>query len=434
MLKRPALSFLVGVISAQQQCYYAPGGQYRGPDNLVPCNSTGASSCCLLGDTCLSGNTCYNPNTGNLYQYGCTDITYNDETCPYKCGFDPDKSPWTALEYCTDIQDLTNTWICHGPESSGFAWPAPSQDLLVLQPRGCRDMGNLALVALYAPSKLAPYVSLPSTFGGMETAVPGYAPESFTQLTTYRPAPRSGVWVDAEATPGTGTYAAARSWTGRAPTVSAEGTGSGESSGNATVTATGSAGPILQSGTSLAAAGAGLSTGAKAGIGVGVAGGVLLLAALGMCLFCFGRKRSRRDRADQQQQRQQQYPQSPPQTQMTTHIPPYPSPPPHPQMHWTPIQSGPPLMDPASGHEYGHGGGAASSPHQNQISRSVSRGKVENPQTEGMPPVPVVPLELEGEELRRSLYEMEARGEGEEEGRKRGEMGMGMGTGMGNAF
>lgn len=77
------------VVLGQQQCYFAAGGQYRGPDDLVPCNSTGASSCCLLGDTCLSGNTCYNPATGNLYQYGCTDITYTDKTCPYKCGFDP---------------------------------------------------------------------------------------------------------------------------------------------------------------------------------------------------------------------------------------------------------------------------------------------------------------------------------------------------------
>lgn len=113
----------------------------------------------------------------------------------------------------------------------------------------------------------------------METAVPGYTPEVFTQLTTYRPAPRSVVRVDGEAMPGTGTYAAARSWTGSAPTISAEETG--ESSGGVSATATGSAGPSLHSETSLSSS-AGLSTGAKAGIGVGVAGGVLLLAALGM--------------------------------------------------------------------------------------------------------------------------------------------------------
>ena len=71
----------------QQECYFGPGASNRGPSSLVPCLSTGQSACCLLGDTCLSGNTCYNYKTGDLYQYGCTDITYRDATCPYKCGW-----------------------------------------------------------------------------------------------------------------------------------------------------------------------------------------------------------------------------------------------------------------------------------------------------------------------------------------------------------
>lgn len=83
------LNLLFAVVLAQQQCYYGPGAQNRGSSDLVPCNSTGSSACCLQGDTCLSGNACYNFETGNVYQYGCTDIDYNDETCPYKCGFDP---------------------------------------------------------------------------------------------------------------------------------------------------------------------------------------------------------------------------------------------------------------------------------------------------------------------------------------------------------
>ena len=53
--------------------------------------NTGQSACCLLGDICLSGNTCWNFDTGNLYQYGCTDVDYTDETCPYKCGFNSSK-------------------------------------------------------------------------------------------------------------------------------------------------------------------------------------------------------------------------------------------------------------------------------------------------------------------------------------------------------
>jgi hypothetical protein len=81
----------IAFVAGQQQCYFGPGAVNRGPANLVPCNSTGTSTCCLLGDTCLSGNTCYNYATGDLYQYGCTDIEYKDVTCPYKCGFDPGK-------------------------------------------------------------------------------------------------------------------------------------------------------------------------------------------------------------------------------------------------------------------------------------------------------------------------------------------------------
>lgn len=80
---------ITAVAMAQQQCYYGPGAQYRGSSDLVPCNSTGSSACCLRGDTCLSGNACYNFDSGNVYQYGCTDIDYKDEACPYKCGFDP---------------------------------------------------------------------------------------------------------------------------------------------------------------------------------------------------------------------------------------------------------------------------------------------------------------------------------------------------------
>jgi hypothetical protein len=38
--------------------------------------------------------------------------------------------------------------------------------MLILQPRQCKDMGSDARVALYAPSTLAPYVSLPTSVGG----------------------------------------------------------------------------------------------------------------------------------------------------------------------------------------------------------------------------------------------------------------------------
>lgn len=80
------------VVNAQQQCYVGKGAANRGPSNLVPCLDSETSSCCLLGDTCLSGGTCYDYATGDLYQYGCTDIDYEDDSCPFKCGFNTSKS------------------------------------------------------------------------------------------------------------------------------------------------------------------------------------------------------------------------------------------------------------------------------------------------------------------------------------------------------
>lgn len=73
-------------------------------------------------------------------------------------------SPWTALEYCVDPLGINNTWVCHAPESCGCKWDSTTE-MLILQQRGCQDMGSDARVALHAPSVLAPYVSLPRTIG-----------------------------------------------------------------------------------------------------------------------------------------------------------------------------------------------------------------------------------------------------------------------------
>src|ERR1700761_7119590 len=70
-------------------------------------------------------------------------------------------SPWTALEYCADLPGVKDKWVCHAPESCGCEWNF-SYDLLVLAPRGCKEMGSDARVALYAPQTLIPYVSLPN--------------------------------------------------------------------------------------------------------------------------------------------------------------------------------------------------------------------------------------------------------------------------------
>ncbi|KAF2769820.1 hypothetical protein EJ03DRAFT_84368 [Teratosphaeria nubilosa] len=303
-----AIIFLWTSVRAQQQCYFGPGAKNRGPANLVPCNSNGQSACCLLGDTCLSGNTCYNYATGDLYQYGCTDINYKDATCPYKCGFNSTRSPWTALEYCNNVANVTDTWVCHAPESCGCQWNS-STDLLVLAPRGCKEMGSDARVALYAPSVLAPYVSLPSTYGGntsyyspvtiagtktwIETALPGYTPATVTQLTKYEDGPSSVVQIIPNLKPAASTVSAPVS-----PSAIPSVTSTPPFTASSTTTPTSSTPPSVVTKPSSQ----GLSQGAKAGIGVGVAGGFLLLASVAFAAYLYGnRQRKRNAEASQQQ-------------------------------------------------------------------------------------------------------------------------------------
>ena len=133
--------------------YYGPG--LKGPTNLLVCGRNGTSSCCLAGDTCLTGNTCYNYEVGDLYQYGCTDPSYTADSCPYKCGWNYTRSPWTALEYCVDVSGVQGVWACHSPESCYCEWKK-SFGLLQLSPIGCKEMGDKARVALFAPSALQP--------------------------------------------------------------------------------------------------------------------------------------------------------------------------------------------------------------------------------------------------------------------------------------
>lgn len=208
-------------------------------------------------------------------------------------------------------------------------------------------MGSDALVALYAPSTLAPYVSLPSTAGGstgyysptlsdgtsswVETAVAGYTPSEFTQLTTYRDAPTTSVWVDAKATPGPSTYASAASYTGAAPTpTDTNDIGSdGETSSGTD--------PSLA--TSASDASDGLSTGAKAGIGAGVGGGVLLLAIL-VLAFCLIRRR--RNKTRQHQIPPPAYPPSYPHSPQMHQQQPSPFPP---QTSWSPYPAVPQIPE-----------------------------------------------------------------------------------------
>ena len=69
-------------VLSQYQCYY---GFNRTMDvDYIPCgphNSTGASTCCYLGDICLAQGACFSPSTGMTYVAGCTDPLFQDASC-----------------------------------------------------------------------------------------------------------------------------------------------------------------------------------------------------------------------------------------------------------------------------------------------------------------------------------------------------------------
>jgi len=80
-----AAEFITLVSAQDNQCFYA--ADKRAGSIIVPCNSgPGYASCCQLGDICLSDSACWNAKYNVTYLYGCTDSTYTDYTCPYKCG------------------------------------------------------------------------------------------------------------------------------------------------------------------------------------------------------------------------------------------------------------------------------------------------------------------------------------------------------------
>ncbi|EME81243.1 uncharacterized protein MYCFIDRAFT_81317 [Pseudocercospora fijiensis CIRAD86] len=370
---------LVGAALAQQQCYFSAGAQYRADSQVVPCNGTGASACCRLGDTCLSGNTCYNHDTGNLYQYGCTDIHYEDASCPYKCGLDPSTMPLFS------------------PSS----FPA-------LMPRGCKEMGSDALVALYAPEKLAPYVSLPSSIGGstgyysptvsagsnswVETAVPGYTPTPFTQLTTYRDAPTTPIQIQPDATPGPSTYASAASYTApssRSTSTRSSDTTAASASGSATLS--GDASLVSHSN----APDTGLSTGAKAGIGVGAGVGFCLTVALIVALILLRRRNNKEAKAHPAPPPAPSYPGTPHMQQQQ--LAPYPYGSPMQGMNWAPPYAQGQLPE-------------AYTPYHQDSQSEVSRDKSQNSPSykSRSPPVPSPPMELAADATRPPIHEIDS--------------------------
>ncbi|KAF2734988.1 hypothetical protein EJ04DRAFT_226903 [Polyplosphaeria fusca] len=153
-------------IAGEQRCYYDK--DKLAGDYIIPCygGESSAYACCKQGNKCLEDGACYDQDTGVTYQYGCTDSSYKDPSCPKKCGLNTESSNWVGLVYC-DGADHTpdNTWVCHHPDNCGGPSHCPSHtpwSPQIERPRqvACKDL-NTTYKALDAGSKLDDTVFLP---------------------------------------------------------------------------------------------------------------------------------------------------------------------------------------------------------------------------------------------------------------------------------
>ena len=150
----------------QTQCYYA--ANERAGSAIVPCGGTkGYSACCQIGDLCLSQNSCWNPTHNVTYLYGCSDPSYSDASCPWKCGPTFDTGKYVGLDYCYNTN--LNDWACAHP-------PSDSDAIESIPPQECVDD---SIVAFAGPSALQPILSLPTTVGGQTAWFSEVNPTSF---------------------------------------------------------------------------------------------------------------------------------------------------------------------------------------------------------------------------------------------------------------
>ncbi|KAK0787274.1 hypothetical protein LTR02_006467 [Friedmanniomyces endolithicus] len=156
-------------------------------------------------------------------------------------------------------------------------------------------MGSDARVALFAPSPLAPYVSLPSIYGGStgyyspttrsdastwgSTAVPNYTPAAIKPLTTYKDMPRTPVTLLPGVAPAPSTVAPAQPLGLLGTTSGSRPYWSPVASASSSTTSTS---PLYSSGSSAAQ---GLIHGPPLGVAVGVPLGVCALFGLLFALW-----------------------------------------------------------------------------------------------------------------------------------------------------
>ena len=62
-------------------CYYDKDEESR--DSMLPCGNAalGHKPCCQAGDMCLDSNLCYNEGLDVTYRAGCSDSSFEDDSC-----------------------------------------------------------------------------------------------------------------------------------------------------------------------------------------------------------------------------------------------------------------------------------------------------------------------------------------------------------------
>ena len=260
-------------------CYGSAGNELD--KSFIPCGNSafGHVTCCGAGDVCLSHNACFGVHgtpgeygSDLTYLAGCTDESYNDDSCPEKYGID---QPWIALTQCDD---------------SGGDWAPCRQegDPTTLQPGAlctCTDAASTT-IAITGSTRLADIARLPQTTGGTIEFFGGNTP---TNTVPTAPAQTSGDNQNtATATSRGGPSTGSNTSGGSSPSETGSGT-----LGGSNPTDPASDGSNNNNNDSSGDGGGGLNNGAKIGIGIGAAvGGLILIAAL-IALWYLRRKHQR---------------------------------------------------------------------------------------------------------------------------------------------
>ncbi|KAK4041407.1 hypothetical protein C8A01DRAFT_45466 [Parachaetomium inaequale] len=228
-------------------CFWAPG--IESDPRFIPCGNAafGNIHCCQAGDYCLADGACYNDRWGTTYLAGCTDLFYQDASCPDKQSYND--QPWAGLIYCRP-----NRWV---------VCEERSRPATITKPDQCTCPPDESMTVAFTEASVIPGMGLlPTTSGGTIEWQPGYLPTAVPSRSSSSSSAESETTTTDPTSPATSSPTLALS----TPTF--------PPSNNSTP-------------------GNGLSDAAKAGIGTGAAvGAILLFGALSALWVVLRRRRN----------------------------------------------------------------------------------------------------------------------------------------------